>query len=172
MRSRARLFGHAVHPALIVFPLGLLATSVIFDILYLITGDDGYTIASTYMIGAGILAGLLAGLVGLIDWLAVPPGTRARRIGAWHGLGNVGVLALFAVSWLRHSGYGASPGIVALIFSLAGVGLATVTGWLGRELVERLGVGVDPGAGPNAPSSLHGQPIPAAGPAEPGYPTR
>ena len=33
-------------------------------------------------------------------------------------------------------------------------GFAAVAGWLGGELVERLGVGVDPEAHVNAPSSL------------------
>jgi hypothetical protein len=35
--------------------------------------------------------------------------------------------------------------------------LALFTGWLGGELVDRLGVGVDEGANLNAPSSLSGQ---------------
>ncbi|WP_431922139.1 hypothetical protein [Nonomuraea jabiensis] len=34
-----------------------------------------------------------------------------------------------------------------------------VTGWLGGELVDRLGVGVDEGAHVNAPSSLSGRPV-------------
>jgi hypothetical protein len=33
-----------------------------------------------------------------------------------------------------------------------------VTGWLGGELVERLAIGVDPGANPDAPSSLESEP--------------
>ena len=44
------------------------------------------------------------------------------------------------------------------LFSLLGFGLAGVTGWLGGELVDRLGVGVDDGANLNAPSSLSEQP--------------
>ena len=40
------------------------------------------------------------------------------------------------------------------MLSFAGIALALVTGWLGGELVERLGVGVDEGANLNAPSSL------------------
>ena len=32
MESRAKLFGHPIHPMLIVFPLGLLAMALIFDI--------------------------------------------------------------------------------------------------------------------------------------------
>jgi len=39
MESRAKLFGHAIHPILIVFPLGLLATGVIFDAIYLLQGN-------------------------------------------------------------------------------------------------------------------------------------
>ena len=33
MQSRAKLLGHPIHPMLIVFPLGLLATAVAFDIV-------------------------------------------------------------------------------------------------------------------------------------------
>jgi hypothetical protein len=40
------------------------------------------------------------------------------------------------------------------VCSFVGVALGAITGWLGGELVERLGVGVDEDAGVNAPSSL------------------
>jgi uncharacterized membrane protein len=43
------------------------------------------------------------------------------------------------------------------MLSLAGALLMLVTGWLGGELVERLGVGVDEGANLNAPNSLTGR---------------
>jgi len=33
MESKAKIFDHAIHPILIVFPLGLLATAVIFDVI-------------------------------------------------------------------------------------------------------------------------------------------
>ncbi|GAA4573843.1 DUF2231 domain-containing protein [Micromonospora coerulea] len=155
MESRAKSMGHAIHPILIVFPLGLLATSVIFDILYLITDRTGFQISAAYTIGAGIIGGLVAAVFGLIDWSAIPRGTRAKRVGAAHGLGNVVVLLLFAVSWLlRRSEENWDPNALALICSFAGIILAGVTGWLGGELVERLGVSVTDGAGVNAPSSL------------------
>ena len=50
------------------------------------------------------------------------------------------------------------------MLSYVGAGLALITGWLGGELVDRLGIGVDEGANPNAPSSLSGQPAGAAHP--------
>ena len=45
-------------------------------------------------------------------------------------------------------------GGLAVILSLVGFLLALVTGWLGGELVDRLGVGVDDDAHIDAPSSL------------------
>jgi len=140
---------------LIGFPLGLLSTAVIFDIVHLVNNRGGFAIAAAYAIGAGIIGGLVAAVFGLIDWLAIPGGSRAKRVGAVHGLGNVVVVALFAMSWLlRANAGGWHPTNAALVFSFAGFVLAGVTGWLGGELVERLGVGVDDGANIDAPSSL------------------
>lgn len=154
MESRAKLFGHPIHQMLIVFPLGLLATAVIFDIIGMFLGDLRWIEMAFYLIGAGIIAGLVSAVFGTIDYLAIPAGTRAKRIGALHGLGNVVVILLFAASWLLRWNDVSSPGTLAYVCSFAGAGLALVTGWLGGELVDRLGVGVDDGAHLNAPSSL------------------
>lgn len=155
MESRAKSMGHAIHPILIVFPLGLFATAVIFDILYLITDRAGFQVSAAYTIAAGVIGGLVAAVFGLIDWSAIPAGTRAKRVGAVHGLGNVVVVVLFAVSWLlRRGAENWEPNAGALICSFAGIVLAGFTGWLGGELVERLGMSVSDEAGLNAPSSL------------------
>jgi uncharacterized membrane protein len=117
----------------------------------------GFAVASFYMIAAGIIGGLLAALFGLIDWLAIPARTRAKRIGLWHGVGNVLVVALFAASWLLRRGQvGHVPSALALWLGIVAVVLAILTAWAGGELVERLGVGVDEGANLDAPSSLSG----------------
>jgi uncharacterized membrane protein len=160
VESRAKLFGHSVHQMLIVFPLGLLATATVFDLLYWITQQPAWAEASFLMIVAGIIGGLTAGVFGLVDYLGIPRHTRARRVGIIHGVGNVIVLALYAVSWVQRIPSEAAPPRIALIFSIAGAALAVVTGWLGGELVDRLGVGVDERAHLNAPSSLKGKPVP------------
>ena len=155
MQSSAKALGHPIHQQLVVFPLGLLATAVVFDVLRLITDNGGFATASYYMIAAGIVSGLLAAVFGAIDYVAVPTGTRARRIGAMHGLGNVVVVVLFAVSWLLRSGEpGHVPTTLAFLIALLGALLATATGWLGGELVDRLGVGVEPDANLDAPASF------------------
>ena len=154
MESRAKLFGHPIHQMLIVFPLGLLATALLFDIGYLATADGYWAEISFWMIVAGVLGGLLAAPFGLVDWLAIPPKTRAKRIGALHGLGNVVVVGLYGASWLIRMDAPGAPETLALVLSFSGGGLALVTAWLGGELVDRLAVGVDDGAHLDAPSSL------------------
>jgi uncharacterized membrane protein len=168
MESRARLFGHSIHQQLIPFPLGLLFTAVVFDAVHLITGETQWALVSFWMIAAGVVGGLMAAPFGFIDWMAIPAGTRARRVGAVHGLGNVVVVGLFGASWLlRNAGVETDPGTLSLVLSFAGGGLSIITGWLGGELVDRLGVGVEDGAHLNAPSSLSGRPA-----SEPGYAER
>jgi uncharacterized membrane protein len=102
--------------------------------------------------------GLVAAVFGLIDWLAIPSGTRARAVGLLHGLTNFLMVALFAISWLLRAGAPDEPGAVAIVLSFVGVGLASLGGFLGGELVFRLGVGVSDGANPNASSSLSRRP--------------
>ena len=162
MDARAKVAGHPVHQMLIVFPLGLLATAVVFDVIHLITGSTTASIVSFWVIAAGIIGGLCAAVFGLIDWLGIPAGTRAYRLGILHGLGNVCVVGLYVVSWFLRRPDPGNPSVTALVFMLVGAGLSLVTGWLGGELVDRLGVGVDEGANLDAPSSLSNKPARSA----------
>jgi uncharacterized membrane protein len=85
---------------LIVFPLGLFTVAAIFDIIYISTHNGHWADLSYWMIASGIMGGLIAGVFGLIDWLGIPQGTRAKYIGLIHGLSNVVVLLLFIVAGL------------------------------------------------------------------------
>ena len=154
MEARAKLLGHSVHQMLIVFPLGLLAMAVVFDLLAMGLAQGYWSEIAYWMIAAGVITGLLAAPFGFIDWVAIPSGTRAKRIGAIHGAGNVLVVLLFAGSWLMRGDAPRSPAALAMALSFAGGILALFTGWLGGELVDRLSVGVDDGAHVDAPSSL------------------
>lgn len=158
MEARARILGHPIHQMLIVFPLGLLATSFFFDLAsrFLPTQAAGLAHASFLMIAAGVVGGLAAAVFGLIDWLAIPAGTRAKAIGMWHGGANVIVVGLFAASWLLRRPAPGAPPMAAIVLSGVAMVLALVAGWLGGELVNRLGVGIDDGAHLDAQSSLRG----------------
>ncbi len=156
METKFKLLGHPVHPMLIVFPLGLLSTAVVFDLLYLVTGNEDLAIFAFWGIAAGVIGGIAAAVFGTWDYLAIPEGTRAKRIGLVHGGGNVVVTALFAISWLirREDPTYLPDNLLPLVLGLLGAGIALFTAWLGGELVYRLRVAVDDDAGLNASSSL------------------
>ena len=154
MESKVKFAGHPVHPMLIVFPLGLLSTAVVFDIIYLIGNNPQWAVAAYYMIGAGLVGGLAAAIFGWLDWLGIPQGTRAKRIGLWHGLGNMVVVVLFVLSWVLRRDDPGLPPTGAIVAGLSGVIVSLLTAWLGGELVYRLAVGIDGGAHLDSPSSL------------------
>jgi uncharacterized membrane protein len=144
---------------LIVFPLGLLASALVFDLIYVFTGTEAFATVGFWNIAGGVIGGLLAAIFGFTDWLAIPSGTRAKAIGAWHGIGNVVIVTLFTISFaLRWADPAHLPGTLSLGLELLGAGMALVTAWLGGELIQRLGVAVDRGANLNAPNSLSGRP--------------
>jgi uncharacterized membrane protein len=157
MEARVKVAGHGLHPMLIVFPLGLLATSVAWDICHLATGRPMWGVVAFWTILAGVIGALLAAVPGFIDWLGIPRGTRAKRVGLYHMVLNLAVLGLFLISlaarWTVTGGY-AAAGWQQMIWGWLGVALALPSGWLGGELVETLGIGVRSDAQPDAPSSL------------------
>ena len=138
MRPRARILDRPLHRVLIVFPLGLLATSFFFDLAWLVRGREPLAVVAWWLIFAGVVGGIAAALFGIIDWLAIPRGTRARRVGALHG-GGMGVVALlYAASWMLRRDAPAQPEGVAILLSGVGVLLTVITGWLGGELADRM----------------------------------
>src|SRR5690349_16303515 len=159
MESRAKLLGHPVHPMLIVLPLGLFIGAVVFDALSIWRGNVILAAVGFWNIAGGVVGGLLAAVFGLIDWLAIPSGTRAKRIGLLHGGSMVLVVVTFALVWLmRGDRLDNAPTSGLFALELGALMLASVAGWLGGELVDRLGVGVDDGAHLDAPSSLSRRP--------------
>lgn len=158
MDSKFKVLGHAAHPILIVFPLGLLATSVIFDIIRLVSGDPQFANVAFWLTAGGVIGGLVAAVPGVVDWLGIPPGTRAKQVGLLHAAANVLALVLFAASWkLRNDAADRIGGNTPLVIAMVGLVMALFGGWLGGELVERLGMSIHDGAHLDAPSSLSGR---------------
>ena len=92
-------------------------------------------------------------------------GTRAKRIGLMHAGINVVVIGILALVWLdRYVTVDHLPSTQNVMIEAGALALVMVAGWLGGELVDRLGVGVDDGANLNAPNSLSGRPASAAAP--------
>ena len=157
MEAKAKLFGHPIHQMLIVLPLGLLIAAWFSDIGFFVTDRPALKAVGFWNTAGGIATGLLAAVFGLIDWMAVPVNTRAKRVGAWHAGINVLMLVLFSGSLLiRYAEPSHAPNLWSFVCATLAVGSGSVSGWLGGELVNRLGIGVSPGANVDAPSSLSG----------------
>ncbi|MGS5086985.1 DUF2231 domain-containing protein [Hydrogenophaga sp. A37] len=166
MSRTLNLLGHPVHLMLVVFPAGLLFTSVLVDVAVLAGVATGVGELARGLLGLGLLGGLVAAPFGWLDWRRIPRGTRAHRVGAWHGGGNVVALLVFALSWYMREPGQPAPTVAWGLSLLAGA-ILFGTAWLGGELVTQLGVGVRVGAHLDAPSSLpstHTAPTPMDNP--------
>jgi len=157
MKAKVLVAGHALHAQLIVFPLGLLGISVLWDILRVSSDNPMWAHVAFWTIAAGVASALAAAIPGFVDYLTIPNGTRAKSVATWHMILNLIIVALFAISLVLRAGgdrdYTAA-GLGAMVPGWLGVGLAVVSGWLGGELVERMGIGVHDGAHPDAPPSI------------------
>ncbi|MBW4704419.1 MULTISPECIES: DUF2231 domain-containing protein [unclassified Micromonospora] len=163
MESRLKVLGHPVHPMLVMFPVALLVTGTLFDVVDTVGGPDFLAEVAYWNITVGLVGGLLAAVAGAFDLLAIPAGTRAKRVALTHAAANVAVILLFAAVWAVRLNAGSRAAGGALIaIEVVGLAILGVSAWLGGELVDRLGVGVDSDAGLDAPSSL--RPVPASRP--------
>lgn len=137
MRSRAHIKAHPIHPALIPFPFAFLWGAAAFDVLYLISGRASFTATAGHLTIAGIAAGLLAAVPGVIDYLyTVPPASSARKRATKHALGNSTALLLFVLSWFLRNPDG-SMTFATLGCEVLGAGILGYSGLLGGELVAR-----------------------------------
>jgi nitrite reductase/ring-hydroxylating ferredoxin subunit/uncharacterized membrane protein len=127
-------FGHPAHPALAVVPLGSWSSAVVLD---LALRDSR---AARFLVGLGILAAVPAAASGLSDWSDTELGEQ--RVGFVHAATNTAALALFAASWwARRKG-----GRHGLLWSVVGLSVSGLGGWLGGHLAYGMGVGVDTNA--------------------------
>jgi len=140
---------------LVMFPVALYITGFIFDVIHLFSDNGIFAEVGFWCITVGLIGAVLAAVTGLADWSKIPTGTRAKSVGVRHGVLNSFALLAFLISWLlRLDEPNHAPGTGLVILELIAVGASGFAAWLGGELVDRLGVGVDEGANTNAPSSL------------------
>lgn len=155
MSTRVTVAGHPVHPMLVTIPIGLWVFSLICDFGFVITGDERWATTAYFTLGGGIVGALLAAVPGLLDLLGMHD-PRARRIGTYHLLLNLAIVAAQAGSfWLRMQ-----DGLSAVLpreISIVAVAALVVAGWLGGHLVHVLGVTQPPQSSePSAePSARH-----------------
>jgi uncharacterized membrane protein len=141
-QSTARIGGHPIHPMLVPFPIVCFIGALVTDIVFLNNYNAGWAEASRWLLGIGIVMGLLAAVAGLTDFLG---DTRIRGLGdaVKHMLANVTAVVLEIVNlFVRLHNDEAIAGI-GIILSAIVVLILLYSGWKGGELVYRHGVAVD-----------------------------
>jgi len=136
MESRLRVAGNPVHPLLLMFPLGLFAMAIIFDVACGLGAPSMVSTLAFWNVVAGLVGGAAAVSVAGIDVagfdLASARPARAALNGALGVLLDLGVLVTFAVIALirlRTADRGADSGLLAL--EVAGLTTAGFSAWFG-----------------------------------------
>jgi len=143
MRSRAIVYGHPLHPMLIPFPFAFLTGAVLFDLAGWALARPSFWQTGAHLAIAGVAAGLLAAVPGLVDFVSVvPPRSTGKQRALKHMIANTSALVLFALAWLLRA---PSPdrGVLIVGIELAGAVLLGAGGWMGGTLVYRNQIAVD-----------------------------
>jgi uncharacterized membrane protein len=139
-----RVFGHPLHAIVVSFPIGLLGTLPLWDVLSRFAVVRDLPVVGFYTELAGLLAGAVAAVTGFFDLVKLPEGpslSLAIRHAAVVLLGTCAFGAAFA---LRSASLPPTLAVTAL--DTLGVCVLAVGGWLGGHLVFEHGVGVSPRA--------------------------
>ena len=140
--STVSIAGHPLHPVIVIFPVAFLAAAAGTDIGYWLTSDPFWARASVWLIGAGFAAGILAAIVGFLDFTRIKR-VRERSAGWLHMGGNVAAMVLSLINLLLRQGNAAEPIVfTGLGLSIVVASLLSVSGWFGGELSFRHKIGV------------------------------
>ena len=137
MESRLRIGGEAVHPVLVMFPLGLFTMALLFDLGNLAGGPDILGQLAYWNIMGGLFGGVLVVLASAIDLIFVRNG-HAKRVGVLRNLMHMGVLVLFAVIvMLRMQSQDRVAGWGLFAVELISLAAAFYAAWFAGELANR-----------------------------------
>ena len=135
--------GHPLHPLLTDVVIGCWSSAAILD---LTPGKTGK--ASDRLIGLGILAAGPTALAGLSDFAELGPGDR--RVASLHATGNATALLFMTWSWWSRKRGRRFRG---RLWSMAAMGVATGSAYLGGHLSFGKGIGVNQTAFEDLPRS-------------------
>ena len=141
MRTPASIARHPLHPMLVPLPIGLWIFSFICDLLFVLGSSASlwFTLGYWTMIG-GTVGALIAAIPGTIDMLSLRG--AVKKIALTHMGLNVTVVLIYAVNiGMRING--AEVAGLPLAFSILGVTLLGISGWLGGHMVYVHRVAVD-----------------------------
>ncbi|MFE3837379.1 DUF2231 domain-containing protein [Pseudogemmobacter sonorensis] len=139
--SRVAIAGHPLHAMLVAFPIALCVCTLGADAMFWLTGDDFWPRVAIWAAAISFLMGVLAGIAGTVELLAVP-GIRIRAASWTHFILAVMLLSILGANWgIR---WGDAAGAVlpwGILTSALAAGMTGITGWHGGKLVFDYGIG-------------------------------
>lgn len=141
-----RLLGHPVHALLSDFPLALLGTSLVWDVIGMLRNEGVWWAISFWDMALGVAAGVAAATAGAVDYTAIGRDDPAMASATRHMLLMGTAISLYSVALLVRGGPSPPTGmsrISTLTLEGAGLILLGVGGWFGGHLVFHHGVGRD-----------------------------
>jgi uncharacterized membrane protein len=146
MYSKAKIFGHPIHPMLVGFPVAFYTGTLVAFIAYAGNMDPFWFRLACVANWAGVVMAAVAALPGLIDWaIGIPRSSPAKRTGLIHMSLNVVSLLVFLISAIAASNHwddALPPSGTGLVLSIIGMLLTLPAGFLGWSLVQDHHVGV------------------------------
>jgi uncharacterized membrane protein len=139
-------YGRPFHPAVVPVPLGAWLGSLVLDVGSRSGGPpDALATGSDWLLGLGLAGAAPSVVLGFLDLVQVPAGTRTMRLGLVHMALNVSATTLFLGDFLVRrrrvrDGDGVPTPLIGL--SAAAFALLAVSGHLGGRLAYRYGVRV------------------------------
>jgi nitrite reductase/ring-hydroxylating ferredoxin subunit/uncharacterized membrane protein len=127
---------------LIPYPFAFLTGGWGFGVAAAMTRNRDLATVSRYLIPAGVVAGLVAAVPGIVDYMhSVPPKSSAKERARVHGMLNSAALGLFTAGWLL--GRRGRRSVMPLLLQGLATAAMSRAGWMGGVLVNRNQIGVD-----------------------------
>lgn len=146
MNKGLRVLGHPLHAVLSDFPIALLGTSLLWDLIGLWRGEAVWWAISFWTIALGLGLAVLTAMAGAVDYAAIPPDHQANKTALRHMLLMLTAVTPYLISLLVRGRPAPPMGkslFAVLGLELVGVLLLSVGGWYGGHLVFHYGIGSD-----------------------------
>jgi uncharacterized membrane protein len=146
---------HPIHPMVVHFPIALLITSVVFDLLATRWRRESFQEAGFYTLLAGLLGAVVAVVTGaMAEEVAEGNGIPESVLEIHEALGYATLLffiGLLALRLLMRWGLIRKIPALYLTMGFIGIVILTMAGYVGGSLVFDFGAGVDISPGDMAP---------------------
>jgi nitrite reductase/ring-hydroxylating ferredoxin subunit/uncharacterized membrane protein len=144
---QGKFFQYPLHTMLVHFPIGLFSLSFLLDLIaWLLPPANASALRSGafYTLAAGIGMALLAAIPGLADWTTIRADHPGKKTATIHLLLNLAAVGFYLLNFFLRLGslQVPTPSIFPFLLSVIGLGLLSLSGYLGGQLVYEHGLGV------------------------------